>query len=165
MKKFFAYFICFLSFVMFFGSCKGDGNPNPIPNSTVNFIIDLNSSDSRFTIGTMKTFNNTRGYTGYYGSVGGGVVVLRMGDDEFLAYDMACPNDHYYYCFVAEFQGLQQDMPQHFECSCCKAKFNILNGVPISSPKKYAMKKYQVTPVKESFSPVTQRYSRFLVHN
>lgn len=72
-------------------------------------------------------------------------MVYRFADDEFFAYDMACPVDHFYGCMVIEFSDMARVAPLEFECLCCKAKFNILDGYPKGSGNRYPMRKYKVT--------------------
>ncbi|MCL2682773.1 MAG: hypothetical protein FWE63_04720 [Bacteroidales bacterium] len=149
MKRNFLSILCFLSLAVLFSSssCNDKRNPNPIPICAVNFVIYLDSFDQDLSIGNVKTFNDKRGYTGCFGSsqYKGGVVVYRFADDEFFAYDMACPVDHFYGCMVIEFSDMARVAPLEFECLCCKAKFNILDGYPKGSGNRYPMRKYKVT--------------------
>jgi len=167
MKKFFANTICFLTLVLLLFSCREERNPYPIPICHVDILIRLDGFDMGFGAGRMKTFNYTRGHAGCYGSLQywnmgfrGGVVVLNMGGGEFLAYDMACPNDHWHGCTVVEFisDGGTRVIPDYFECSCCKTKFNILSGQPMAgSQTRYSMRSYHVTPITGG--------TQFRVHN
>jgi hypothetical protein len=155
MKRNFLSIFCFLSVAIFFNSCN-DRNPDPIPSwYSVSIVFNVNSFDNDFSVGSVKTFNNQRGYAGV-----SGVVVYRVSLDEFHAYDMACPNDWRYGGMVISHSTSATAPPDGllFECGYCKVKFSILDGTPQSSGYKYSMKKYQVTP--------TGRQSgEFQVHN
>ena len=141
--------------LLFFSCRDGDGNPHPIMVCTVSIPINRNSHDNDFAPGRMKTFNSGRGQAGCYG----GIVVLNINDEEFLAWDMACPNDHFYGCRVVVFSQLAQEMPVHFEGTLCRTRFNPLDGRPMAgSATRFVMRGYQV-------SPVAGRPGEFRVHN
>ena len=153
MKQIFTPFIYFFSLALLLGSCE-DSNTYPIPNNTVDIVIFLDGYDNTFAIGQVKTFNSGRGYAGYLG-----VVVYRSGPDEFLAYDMACPNDHYNGCKIIEHSSDATAPPSDLclQCSkCCKAKFSLLDGYPQGSTYKYPLKSYKVTKINDY---------RFRIHN
>ena len=155
MIKKICHLICFLSIVALLGGCNDDRNPYPIPNYyPVNISILLDSFDSDLAIGRVKTFNSQRGSAGYFG-----VVVYRYGAEDFYAYDMACPNDHYSGCTVIE-HSLTATDPHglNLECSrCCKTKFSLLSGYPVETTfYKYPLRQYQVTKVRDR---------QFLVYN
>jgi len=157
MKKYLTNTVWFLILAVLCLSCKDERNPYPIGNCTVFFIIYLDGFHSDFVPGRMKTFNrgNSGGHTGCYD----GIVVLNLDGENFLAYDMACPNDHYYGCMVIDFHSGTREFPAHFECACCKTKFNILDGRPMAGAQtRYPMKKYKV-------SPVSGQRRQFEVHN
>ncbi len=150
--------ICFLSIAMLPYSCKDDDNPYPIPDYTVNFTIDTSSFDMDFNIGDIKTFpGKGRSGSGYFGYLG--VVVYYHNQDELYAYDIACPNDHYYGVTIIE--ALEGAIPAPgdlcIQCPTCKARFSLLNnGYPEGSAYEYPLKKYQVSKIDNH---------RFLVHN
>lgn len=143
-----------LLLILFLGSC-GKKNPYPIPNYyTVNINIDLNGFDNDLSIGSVKTFNNNRYSAGYRG-----VVVYRNGLDEFCAYDMACPNDHYSGCTIIDDTIVSRPAPSDLCLSCrycCNCKFSLLDGSPQSSGCKYPLQRYQVTKINDH---------KFLIHN
>ncbi|MCL2028631.1 MAG: hypothetical protein FWG79_09145 [Bacteroidales bacterium] len=156
MRKNFIPIVCFLGLVIVLESCS-ERNRNPIPDCMVNFMIDRSSTEILFGAQHIKTFNNSNssGYTGCYGDVryGGGVVVVNINDVDFLAYDMACPYDHYYGGMIVKFQISPQPIPtdtegrQVFECSHCKTKFDVMTGGAIKGgATKYPLKRYTVAP-------------------
>jgi hypothetical protein len=141
MKKNFTHIICFWCLVTFFGACK-DRNPDPIPHCPVYIIIYRDSRDSDLAIGRMKTFNNGRGDAGCYG-----VVVVNLNNEDFLAYEMGCPNDWRYGGMIVKHELSAREMPDYFECSECKTKFSILDGQPMpGAVSRYPMKAYRVLP-------------------
>lgn len=115
-------------------------------------MVNLAADDNDLTIGSAKKFTSGAGYFGC-----SGVVVYRHGLEEFFAYDLACPNDWYYYCAVAD------SMPRKFvpeelvvRCStCCRATFSLLDGYPRSSHNKYPLKKYKVERISDTRFRVT----------
>jgi len=170
MKKYLTNTVWFLILVVFGLSCDNERNPYPIGNCTVSFVIQLDGWHSDFAPGRMKTFNraNSAGHTGCYD----GIVVLNLDNENFLAYDMACPNDHFYGCMVIDFHpghrefptdSLRPDLPPHFRCSCCNTRFNILDGRPMrGADTRYPMKSYKITIQQRS---LTGNPVRILVHN
>jgi len=145
MQKFFTNTVHFLILALLFFSCRdGDGNPHPIPLCVVSIDIDQRGLDNDFVPGRMKTFDDRRGPAGCYGNRGGGIVVINLNDEEFFAWDMACPNNHFAGCIVVQFRLTSQEIPTYFECSLCKIRFNPLDGTPISG-SRYVMRRYRAT--------------------
>ncbi|MCL2414541.1 MAG: hypothetical protein FWC94_04730 [Bacteroidales bacterium] len=136
---------------LFLSSCnRGDGNPHQIPICTVHIDIYLDSFDRDLVPGRVKTFNNARGMAGCYGHRNGGVVVINLNGDDFLAWDMACPNDHWMGGVVIPFHSLAQAMPDYFHCSMCDTRFNPLDGQPMTgAATRFVMRQYSVTRVSD----------------
>lgn len=116
-------------FCFFFTRCDID-HPT-IPEVKVNFTIYPNNVD----------YVNLNYYGGYMYFTGGvaGIVVYRLDNTTFFAYDRACPYDweeHDAWIWVEE-SGLTL-IDRH-----CGSRFNILDGSVISGPAKYPLKMYR----------------------
>jgi len=146
-KRFYIYTVCFLTLALLVFSCNdGDGNPHRIPICTVSIDIDQRSHDNDFAPGRIKTFDHRRGPSGCYGSWNGGVVVVNIDNEDFRAFDMACPNDHWLGGVVIEWQLLSREIPPYFQCAMCNTRFNPLDGTPMEgAATRYVMRQYSVT--------------------
>jgi hypothetical protein len=106
-------------------------------------------SDSDLAVGTTKIFPCTqvpycdRGYLG--------TIIFRYGMEEFAAFDLACPNDYYYY------QPIRYDTANAcYKCDLCGTKFNLLTGFAEGgSTYKYCLRQYTVTKVNDVYYQVT----------
>jgi nitrite reductase/ring-hydroxylating ferredoxin subunit len=67
-----------------------------------------------------------------------GIIVYHYTDDEYLAYDLACPNDYQQGCKVEYFNG---DLM--LECPCCGTTFSIFDGFPRSNVDTYPSPLYK----------------------
>lgn len=113
------------------GSCNGRYEHETIPNVDLRFTIYPNST----------TYLNLNYYGGYEYFTGGvaGVIVYRLDETTFFAYDRACPydwEDPDSWLWVDESGILIVDY-------CCGAKFNILDGTPVSGPTTLPLKHYK----------------------
>lgn len=102
-----------------------------IPVPTVHFVVRPYSIDNELaTVGGYKIFED-KGYLGIF--------IYRLSHEEFLAYDLACPN-HYQDLGTVKFN------PQTLvlEANCCPTKFNILNGFPENSTLPSPLYQYSV---------------------
>jgi len=156
MKKYFIHTACLLTFALFFFGCnRGDGNPNPIPICPVR--IEIGVMDNDLVPGNVKTFNNSRGMAGCNWHGTGGVVVYNINGEDFLAWDMACPNDHWAGAVVIGWQLTAQPRPLYFQCSMCHTRFDPLTGTPLpGAATRFVMRQYSVT---------RQANGTILVHN
>lgn len=112
-------------------SCKGRYEHETIPNVDLRFTIYPNSPN----------YYNLNYYGGYEYFTGGvaGVIVYRLDETTFFAYDRACPydwEDPDSWLWVDESGILIVD-------SCCGAKFSILDGTPVAGPTSLSLKHYQ----------------------
>jgi nitrite reductase/ring-hydroxylating ferredoxin subunit len=107
-----------------------DRNDNPIPKVPVNFYINPNDV-------LYLNLNYIGGHEYFTGGVSG-VVVYRLGDWEFTAFDRACPHDwdeDDSWIWV-EPDGIT------LRCQKCQSLFNILDGGLITGPSKYPLRQY-----------------------
>jgi len=121
------FLILILFFFLTFGCVK---DKNPIPNVYVNFYVypnDIFYLDLNYYGGSM-----------YFTGGVNGVVVYRLGEMEFTAFDRACPHDwedsEAY--IVVESDGIT------LSCRKCGTLYNILDGGIILGPSKYPLKPY-----------------------
>lgn len=128
MKRFITV-IC--SVLLLFCSCNGRYNHDTIPNVDLRFTIYPNSV-------TYSELNHYGGYQYFTGGVAG-VIVYRLDETTFFAYDRACPYDwseHLDILWVDPSGLLIKD--EH-----CGATFSILDGSPVSGPTTLWLKHYK----------------------
>jgi len=122
-----------LTFLLVVGSCDKQKPHETIPNVAVDIYIDVNS--------TLYVQLNTIG--GWLYLTGGykGVLVYRVSEDEFVAYDRTCPYDPY-----VTNSRLEMDMGNLIVVdTVCDSKFVILDGSIIEGPATVPLKRYRTT--------------------
>lgn len=109
-----------------------DNNPN-LPNFNFSYEINLNLSEGLelITVG---------GYKAYYGSNVGlkGIVVHHVTQDNFIAFELACPH-----LALQDCSTMTVSYP-FLICPCDDEKFSIIDGGSISG-LNYAARQYTVT--------------------
>jgi nitrite reductase/ring-hydroxylating ferredoxin subunit len=110
-------------------SCGGYEHPT-IPSVPVNFDIYPNEV-------SYLNLNYIGGHEYFKGGVSG-VVVYRIGDWEFSAFDRACPHDWE----DPDSWIWVEDDGITLKCQKCGSLFNILDGSVIIGPSKYPLKQY-----------------------
>ncbi|GAB4321202.1 MAG: hypothetical protein Kow00127_13570 [Bacteroidales bacterium] len=110
--------------------CKNDDTPQGglIPNVPVNFYLQPNTLDF-IPAGSWQVYEN-EGYRG--------VLIYRIDQFNFMAYEMTCPYDPQKECARAVPDATTYTMID----SCCMSRFNILDGSPVSGPSPYPLKQY-----------------------
>jgi nitrite reductase/ring-hydroxylating ferredoxin subunit len=129
MKK---YFIISLLMGLFM-NCSQDKNRNVnpyLPDYSFSYPINLNlPSYSGLTSNINPVYLNAQG-------VGvKGIIVLRISDTEYRAWEAACPNQYPSDCSTMKITGLDA------KCDCDNQKYNLFTGVGTG---QYTMKPYQV---------------------
>lgn len=122
-----------LSLFIVVGACNKEKPHDTIPDVAVDVYIDVTS--------TLYLQLNTVG--GYIYLTGGykGLLVYRVSQDEFVAYDRACPYDPY----VPQ-SRLEMDIGNLTVVdTVCKSKFVILDGSIIEGPATVPMKRYRTS--------------------
>lgn len=119
------------SLFIFFMSCgKDNNNPNQpiIPNVPVNFYIQPNTIDF-IAAGSWRSYD-TEGYKG--------VFIYRLDQNNFIAYEKACPYDPDQECGVVDID------PNSFTLvdTCCLSRFNIVDGMPVDGPSTLPLLQY-----------------------
>lgn len=123
-------FIALLAAAVLFIACNGYEHET-IPNVKVNFTIYPDSPN-------YVNLNYIGGHEYVTGGVQG-IIIYRVDQSSFVAYDRACPYDweeHDSWLWVDESGILIRD-------SLCGSVFNILDGSVISGPSKYNLKFYK----------------------
>lgn len=130
MKKFSILLLLFISFSSFF-SCSKDENET-IPYVYVNFYIQPNSTlyQKLTTVGGWEYI--TGGYSG--------IVVYRASQDEFVAFDRACPYDFKDGCRIEVESSFTTTID-----SCCGSRFLLNDGSPFKGPATVSLKKYRTS--------------------
>ena len=141
MRKFLLYTTSFFALSLLFSSCNEE--VNRIPFCQVD-IRTMDGIDSWISFPWhMKTFNERERPGGWAGCRG--VVVLNLNNDDFLAFDMACPNCIWVGGTVVEWHEFAQPIPDHFHCRLCDTRFGIMDGRPLAgSDTRYGMRQYHV---------------------
>ena len=130
MKAQFFLFSCIA--ILFLSGCSKD--EHPVPNVSFTAYIDIYLPDYA---GTVFTVNRDR----YGNQIGvAGVIVYRLSDVEFYAFERYCPHDQKISCKVT----LAEDNSVAI-CNCCKSEFLVLSpsGDVVSGPSKYGLKYYK----------------------
>jgi nitrite reductase/ring-hydroxylating ferredoxin subunit len=130
MKKFILVFLLICCNSMFF-SCSKD-ETETIPYSYVNFYINPNS--------TMYYKLNVVGGWEYLTGGYNGIIVYRLNQDEFVAFDRACPYDYANGCRIEVESSFTTAID-----SCCSSRFIITDGSPFSGPAHVSLKQYRTT--------------------
>lgn len=124
-------FIGALTFFLVFVSCDKAQEHDTIPNVAVDIYLDINS--------TMYLQLNTVG--GYLYITGGykGLLVYRISEYDFVAFDRTCPYDPY----VSE-SRLEMDLGNlTVHDTVCNSKFVIIDGSVLEGPATLPMKQYR----------------------
>ena len=147
MQKFLLYTTCFFVLSLLFSSCEDERTRIPFCQVDIRTVQGMDTWV--LFPGQMKTFNEGERPGGWAGCRG--VVVINLNNEDFLAFDMACPN-----CVwvggatVVEWQLLAQPMPNYFHCTMCNTRFNPLDGRPMQGAETpYTMRQYRVTRLSE----------------
>lgn len=126
-------FIIFLFFIFSATiTCRKD-DYKPIPDTYVNFTINTSST-------IYLNLNNVGGYeylTGGYK----GIVVYRLSNDEFMAYERACPHD---WENDSAFVNVNSS-GMILTCNACGSEYIITDGSNLSGPSEYPLKQYKTT--------------------
>jgi nitrite reductase/ring-hydroxylating ferredoxin subunit len=122
--------ILLVTFSCFLLGCGGYDHPD-FPKVSVGFSIFPNDL-------MYYNLNWAGGYEYFTGGVNG-VIVFRIDDWSFSAFDRACPHDW-------DIVGARIEVePGGFTLKCpkCNSIYNILDGGKISGPSKYSLKPYR----------------------
>jgi hypothetical protein len=125
-------FLLITSIIVMIGACNKKDDPNNpngyIPNVPVNFYINPNTIDY-IPAGSWRNYDN-EGHRG--------VIIYRIDQFNFMAYERTCPYDPDKPCAQVEVD------PSSFTLidSCCMSRYNIIDGMPVSGPSSIPLKQY-----------------------
>lgn len=111
-------------------SCTKDDR-HPVPFYPVDFIVNIES--------TQNIELNSIGGWAYYTGGFRGIIIYRAQEDEFTAFDRACPYHPYSECRI-----IVEDPPLA-RGSDCESVFLLLDGSPVSGPSKHPLRAYRTS--------------------
>ena len=111
-------------------SCTKDAD---FPQTYVNENIPITMAEYS------NVYHNLWGYEYINGGLGGIIIVQGL-DNEFIAYDRACPFETNNECIVS---GLSNNDPILSCLECCNSKFVVVDGSVAEGPANQALKRYQ----------------------
>ena len=120
--------IAFFVLLLLTYSCDRE-NEHPVPFRYVDFSINVES--------TMHIELNTINGFAYYSGGYRGIIVYRASQDEFMAFDRACPHHPFEeHALVRVF-----DSPIAID-TLCGSRFLLLDGSVIDGPSRHPLKRY-----------------------
>ena len=139
MILFFNKYPLLLTTILFFVACN-DLDKSSIPDTPVYLERNINAEALELrTIGGYKTYTT---YEKYGDAIGfGGLVIIYGFNEEYYAFDLACPNE-----INREIRVVPNNAGQAI-CPTCGSVFSIGygSGNRVSGPAKEGLRKYQVT--------------------
>lgn len=127
--KFFFVSLIFLSINI---QCD-ENNKNYFPYVSVDEVLHLNSDLVDLGMLESKIVFPDEGY--------GGIILFKRSEEEYNAYDMACPYDTPEVCTI---EG-KNSSDLTWECPCCGSVYNLYNhGAVDKPPAEYPLKEYSV---------------------
>lgn len=121
-----------ISFVLlFFSSCEKE-DMHPVPNVMVDIRINIENPS----FAAINTIGNSVSVSGGYR----GIIIYRVGQNEFTAFDRSCPHHVWEQCAVVN--GLPG---QPFaKCDCCQTTYQLLDGSKFTGPSLFPLRAYRV---------------------
>jgi len=116
-------------FLIFCLSVGCERNNNPIPHVRVDFKIYPNEV-------SYLNLNYIGGHEYVSGGVSG-IVIFRISDWEFSAFDRACPHD-----WEDPDSWIWVENGITLKCQKCGSLYNILDGSVLMGPSKYSLRQY-----------------------
>jgi nitrite reductase/ring-hydroxylating ferredoxin subunit len=121
-----------LALIVFFSivSCRKDNQKPEIPYVVVNIQLYPNSLDYIPVSGWVYVSGGYRG-----------LIVYRMTDNEFMAYERTCPYDPDKDCARVEVESSDITAVD----SCCGSQYILTDGSPIRGPSGYSLQQYRTS--------------------
>lgn len=113
-------------------ACEGDVNVSPVPNVPVDVEVNLNDIDN-------VDLKQIGGYIYVPGGVRG-IIVYRLSQNEYKAYDRNCTFQSEDACATVSFHA----SGFYIEDTCCESVFD-LNGFPTGGPAEFPLKEYRIS--------------------
>lgn len=126
------YLIILLSFIFIVSACNKDNegnNSSQVPNVPTDVIININ----------LPSYNALSNVGGFAYVLGGskGIVVYRVGLDQFAAFDRHCTYQVSEGCAIEVDEGTFA-----IDQECCESVFEIINGTPVEGPAERPLYQY-----------------------
>lgn len=126
-----SFFLIPILILAFFVRC--DKNETPFPNVSVYVTLSLDTQLKNVLPGNYVEVDN-------YGI--GGLIIFRVDNNDFLAFDRACTYEASHTCILED-----SDHDGFFDCPCCESRFWMVNSVDIAGtvlngPANYPLKQY-----------------------
>jgi nitrite reductase/ring-hydroxylating ferredoxin subunit len=121
--------LLFLVLLSPINSCDKD-NMHPVPIVPVDFIINIESTQH-------IELNSIGGWANYTGGFRG-IIIYRFSEDQFMAFDRACPVHPYDECARVSVT----DIPLAAD-TCCNSTFLLIDGSPVSGPARHPLLQYR----------------------
>lgn len=112
-------------------SCKRDNGDEPqVPRIATDLTININ----------LPQYNSLSNPGGWAYVTGGsrGIIVYRIGLDEFSAFDRHCPYNVTQGCQVSVLDGIIAE-----DTVCCHSQFEILYGTPVTGPAEHTLQSFR----------------------
>ena len=122
-------FNIFLLFLLLPSSC--DENQQVVPNVYVDFTIMLSDPDYNTLLIPGNSLNVTGGVNG--------IIIYRISQDEFAAYDRTCTHNVDENCKVT----VDESLVFAVDTACCGSKFLLLDGSAYEGTAIYPLKAYR----------------------
>ena len=131
-------FIILLLLITSLAGCTNNA-VSPIPSYAVSLEINiLQDAPELNAIGGVAEFTSASRPYQYLGF--GGIVIFHNFDDQFVAFDMACPHE------IDRNTRVSVNMAGQAVCPKCGSTFDVgySQGFPVKGPARYPMKQYHV---------------------
>lgn len=115
---------------MLFVSCRKDSEDSRVPYVYVNFQLYPNSLDFIPVSGWVYSTGGNRG-----------IVIYRMTDDQFFAYDRTCPHDPENLSARVRVESSGMSVID----TVCGSRFTLTDGYPFDGPSKYPLLQYRTS--------------------
>ncbi len=125
-------FFFIVAVLLVFTSCEKESN-HPVPNVIVDIRINIENPG----FAAINTIGNSISVTGGYR----GIIIYRVGPNEFTAFDRSCPHHPWEQCAVV---NGQQGQP-FAKCDCCNTTYQLLDGSKFTGPSLYPLRAYRTT--------------------
>jgi len=125
----------FIFAALFFSNCDKDDSVSPVPNKYINIYINPNSTQ-------YINLNTVGGWVYLTDGVGGkGLIVYRIGIDEFKAFDRTCTYDADLTDAIVEVEPSGITVID----SLCGSRYILLDGSVATGPATIPLKEYRTT--------------------
>jgi hypothetical protein len=131
-------------FFLIIFSCEDKLRINPVPNIKVDLTLDMNLGQYNINIDQsikLTDFNYTKTNSAFLGYKDQGIIIYRIQDNSFRAYDATCPQ-----CLKDNKESSVSIKGLYCECPECKSQYYFVNDCEPTnkSVSEYPLKRYNV---------------------